>query len=33
MNFILISMKAEVKAKLNFEQSFIKGNKIGNRYS
>ena len=26
-------MKAEVKAEWNFEQSFIKINKIGNRYS
>ena len=26
-------MKAEVKAKLNFKQSFIKSNKIENRYS
>ena len=26
-------MKAEVKAECNFEQSFIKSNKIGNRYS
>ena len=26
-------MKAEVKAEYNFEQSFIKSNKIGNRYS
>ena len=26
-------MKAEVKAEWNFEQSFIKSNKIGNRYS
>ena len=26
-------MKAEVKAELNFEQSFIKSIKIGNRYS
>ena len=24
-------MKAEVKAELDFEQSFIKSNKIGNR--
>ena len=37
MNFILIirsyPMKAEVKAEWNFEPSFIKSNKIGNRYS
>ena len=26
-------MKAEVKAEGNFEPSFIKSNKIGNRYS
>ena len=26
-------LKAEVKAEWNFEQSFIKSNKIGNRYS
>ena len=26
-------MKSEVKAEWNFEQSFIKSNKIGNRYS
>ena len=26
-------MKAEVKAEWNFEQSFNKSNKIGNRYS
>ena len=26
-------MKAEVKADWNFEPSFIKSNKIGNRYS
>ena len=26
-------MKAEVKAEWTFEQSFIKSNKIGNRYS
>ena len=26
-------MKAKVKAEWNFEQSFIKNNKIGNRYS
>ena len=26
-------MEAEVKAVWNFEQSFIKRNKIGNRYS
>ena len=27
------AMRAEVKAEWNFEQSFIKSNKIGNRYS
>ena len=27
------TMKAEVKAEWNFELSFIKSNKIGNRYS
>ena len=27
------TMKTEVKAELNFEPSFIKSNKIGNRYS
>ena len=26
-------MKAEVKAEWNFEQNFIKSNKIGHRYS
>ena len=26
-------MKAEVKAEWNFQQSFIKSSKIGNRYS
>ena len=33
--FILRSypMKVEVKTEWNFEQSFIKSNKIGNRYS
>ena len=35
LNFNLRScpMKAEVKSEWNFEQSFIKSNKIGNSYS
>ena len=32
-NELYFNLKAEVKAKWNFEPSFIKSNKIGNRYS
>ena len=33
MNLRNYPMKAEVKAEWNFEQSFIKSNRIGNKYS